>query len=71
MSKLRQKNPSTVRIAEEDKGRANYTMNLFLDVDQSGAVSQHIQALCSTAADTTYTRREDLKQWAMRPGTYV
>lgn len=68
MAKLRQKNPGTVRLAEEDKGHANYTMDLFLDVSQSSIVSKHISDLCADAADTTYTRNEDLKQWAQRPG---
>ena len=70
MSKLRQKNPGTIRVPEEDKGRANYTMDLFLDIPQSGIVSKHISDLCSDALETTYTRYEDLKQWAQRPGKF-
>lgn len=68
MSKLRQKNPGTIRTAEDDKGHANYTMDLFLDVSQSSVVSKHISELCSEAADSTFTRYEDIKQWAQRPG---
>lgn len=68
MSKLRQKNPGTIRVAEEDKGHANYTMDLFLEISQSSIVSKHISDLCSEAADTTFTRYEDIKQWAQRPG---
>ncbi|XP_001603817.1 out at first protein [Nasonia vitripennis] len=69
MSKLRQKNPGTIRTAEEDKGHANYTMDLFLDVSQSSVVSKHISDICSEAADSTFTRYEDIKHWAQRPGS--
>ncbi|XP_012283839.1 out at first protein isoform X2 [Orussus abietinus] len=67
MSKLRQKNPGTIRIAEEDRGHSNYTMDLFLDVSMSKVISKHVALLCAEAADSTYTRHEDLKQWNQRP----
>lgn len=69
MSKLRQKNPGTIRIADEDRGHNNYTMDLFLDVTRSGVISKHVGSLCAEAAYTTYTRNEDLKQWVQRPGS--
>ncbi|XP_014601956.1 PREDICTED: out at first protein [Polistes canadensis] len=69
MSKLRQKNPGTVRVAEEDKGHANYTMDLFLDISQSKDISKHVASLCSEAAGSAYTRNEDIKQWIQRPGS--
>ncbi|XP_063991106.1 out at first protein [Diachasmimorpha longicaudata] len=69
MAKLRQKNPGTIRVADEDRGYTNYTMDLFLDVSKSKIISKHIATLCTEAADSTYTRREDLKQWIQRPGT--
>ncbi|XP_033207526.1 out at first protein isoform X1 [Belonocnema kinseyi] len=69
MSKLRQKNPGTIRVAEEDKGHANYTMDLFLDVSQSKVISKHVGALCADAQDSTYTRNQNLKQWIQRPGS--
>lgn len=68
MSKLRQKNPGTVRVAEEDKGHVNYTMDLFLDVSESKDISKHIATLCGEAAGSAYTRNEDIKQWIQRPG---
>lgn len=68
MAKLRQKNPGTIRVADEVRGYTNYTMDLFLDVSKSKIISKHIATLCTEAADSTYTRREDLKQWVQRPG---
>ncbi|KAK7868974.1 hypothetical protein R5R35_013902 [Gryllus longicercus] len=68
MSKLRQKNPGTVRTAEEDRGRDNFTMELLLDVGRSALVSRHVAPLCAEAADATYTREADLKMWATLPG---
>lgn len=69
MSKLRQKNPGTVRVAEEDRGHVNYTMDLFLDVSQSKEISKHVTILCAEAAGSTYTRNDDIKQWIQRPGS--
>lgn len=68
MSKLRQKNPGTIRVAEDDRGYTNYTMDLFLDVTKSKIISKHIVTFCSEAAESTYTRNDDLKQWIQRPG---
>ncbi|XP_049789081.1 out at first protein [Schistocerca nitens] len=68
MAKLRQKNPGTVRTPEEDRGRENFTMDLIVDVNKSGAISHHIAAVCGEASDATYTREQDLQLWAARPG---
>lgn len=65
---LFQKNPGTIRTAEEDRGRENYQMDLFVDVPRSGVISKHIATLCSEAKDATYTRRTDLNRWASQPG---
>ncbi|XP_014215391.1 out at first protein [Copidosoma floridanum] len=67
MAKLRQKNPSTVRVAEINRNYANYSMNLFLDVFQSNVISKHINDFCFEAAGSTFTRHEDVKKWAQRP----
>ncbi|XP_057336896.1 out at first protein [Microplitis mediator] len=69
MSKLRQKNPGTVRVAEEDRGYTNYTMDLFIDINKSLVISKHISTFCSEAAESTFTRNKDLKLWIQRPGT--
>ncbi|KMQ89103.1 out at first protein [Lasius niger] len=71
MSKLRQKNPGTVRVAEEDRGHVNYTMDLFLDVSQSKEISKHVATLCAEAAGSTYTRNDDIKQWIQRPELFM
>lgn len=68
MSKLRQKNPGTVRMPEEDRGRDNYTMDYFVDISRSGVISRHIATLCAEAANATYIRRQDLLLWASQPG---
>lgn len=70
MAKLRQKNPWTIRVAEEDKGHSNYTMNLFLNVSQSALISKHVAPLCSDAMESTYTSYEDMKRWVQRPGNF-
>ncbi|XP_068085334.1 out at first protein [Anabrus simplex] len=68
MSKLRQKNPGTIRTPEEDRGRENHTMEFLVDVPRSGVISRHIASLCGEAGDATYTRDQDIKLWASQPG---
>ncbi|KAH0814313.1 hypothetical protein GEV33_008476 [Tenebrio molitor] len=64
MSKLRQKNPSTIRTPEEDLGRTNYTMDYSVVLPHSGLISPHISELCAEAGEATYTRHADLVLWA-------
>lgn len=68
MAKLRQKNPTTIRQPEEDRGRENYTMSAWVDLKRSPAISRHIPKLCSEASDATYIRDVDLKAWAESGG---
>lgn len=63
-----QKNPSTIRQPEEDRGRENYTMTAWVELDRSKPISRHVSSLCSEAADSTYVRDADLKAWAEMPG---
>ncbi|KAI5745574.1 hypothetical protein M8J76_012284 [Diaphorina citri] len=66
ISKLRQKNPGTIRQAEEDKGRFNISLDFFLSASSPSAakISPHIAAMCSEAAESTYTRMIDVHVWA-------
>ncbi|XP_026463328.1 out at first protein [Ctenocephalides felis] len=69
MSKLRQKNPGTVRTPEEDRGRDNYTLSAWLDPVRAGhRASPHVAVLCGEARDATYAREDDLRYWAERAG---
>lgn len=68
MSKLRQKNPGTVRIPEEDRGRENYTMDYTVILGRSGVISPLIADTCSEAVDSTYTRSQDVQTWATVQG---
>ncbi|XP_029723182.1 out at first protein [Aedes albopictus] len=71
MAKLRQKNPSTIRTPEEDKGKENYTMTGWVVLDRAAPISRHIAPLCSEAPDSTYARDVDLKAWAELPGSSI
>ncbi|XP_046686622.1 out at first protein-like, partial [Homalodisca vitripennis] len=76
MSKLRQVNiqkcitkiPGTIRTPEEDRGRENFTMDLFVDVPRAAVISKHVPVLCAEAGDATYTRRVDIDLWSQLPG---
>lgn len=66
-----QKNPSTIRQPEEDRGRENYTMTGWVEIERSTPISRHIQALCSEANNSTYVRDVDLKAWSELPGKFI
>lgn len=70
MSKLRQKNPGTIRTPEEDRGRENYTMDYTIDLSKSSMISPHISETCSEAIGASYTRSEDVQMWATSQGEY-
>lgn len=71
MSKLRQKNPGTIRTPEEDRGRQNYTMDYTVDLTRSTVFSPHITELCSEAAEASFTRYEDVQLWATAQGQFL
>ncbi|CAK1549291.1 unnamed protein product [Leptosia nina] len=67
MAKLRQKNPGTVRVAEEDKGWRQTTATAWASRATrllSVAAAKH----CAPAKDRVYLRAADLTRWAPRPG---
>ncbi|CAG9785365.1 unnamed protein product [Diatraea saccharalis] len=67
MAKLRQKNPGTVRVAEEDKGWRQTTLTAWAGrVTRllSPAAARH----CRAANDHVYLRTADLARWPPRPG---
>ncbi|XP_041988249.1 out at first protein [Aricia agestis] len=67
MAKLRQKNPGTVRVAEEDKGWRQTTATAWAGRATrllSPAAARH----CAPAGDKVYLRTSDLSRWAPRPG---
>lgn len=66
-----QKNPSTIRQPEEDRGRENYTMTGWVEIERSTPISRHIPALCSEANNSTYVRDVDLKAWGQVPGKFI
>ncbi|KAA0192475.1 hypothetical protein HAZT_HAZT000969 [Hyalella azteca] len=64
MSKLRQKNPWTVRTPEENLETDELDVDLSIDVDTVGAVlSPHVSSLCSSSPTTTFASSRDLKSW--------
>lgn len=69
MSKLRQKNPTTIRIPEEDRGKENFTMNSWVVYDKSQDISRHIMPLCLEAKDSTYVQSNDIKLWENLTGS--
>lgn len=71
MSKLRQKNPTTIRTPEEDKGRFNYTMDYTVDIANSAIISPHIAETCNEASSSTYTRHEDVVVWSTIQGMTI
>ncbi|XP_063822966.1 out at first protein [Ostrinia nubilalis] len=66
MAKLRQKNPGTVRVAEEDKGWRQTTATAWAERAAS-VLSPPAARHCARAA--VFLRAADLARWAPRPGS--
>ncbi|XP_011293766.1 out at first protein [Musca domestica] len=71
MAKLRQKNPSTIRTPEEDKGKDTFTMTSWVHLNRSQPISRHLLTMCGEAIDATYVRDVDLKAWSELPGSSI
>ncbi|XP_004636590.1 out at first protein homolog [Octodon degus] len=63
MAKLRQKNPRAVRQAEEVRAPEQLHMDIAVNFTQGGLLSPHLHNVCAEAADTIYTRQEDVRFW--------
>lgn len=58
-----QKNPHTIRMAEEKKPTETLSMNVALNVTLAWQLSALIYNTCSVARDTVYTREADMRHW--------
>ncbi|XP_045768893.1 out at first protein [Maniola jurtina] len=67
MAKLRQKNPGTVRVAEEDKGWRQTTATAWAG-RATGMLSPAAARHCASARDRVYIRSADLTRWTPRAG---
>ncbi|XP_032085199.1 out at first protein homolog [Thamnophis elegans] len=63
MAKLRQKNPQTVRQAEEIRPLEHLRMDVAVNFSKGAQLSSHIYNICSEAKETIYSREEDVKFW--------
>ncbi|NWT74585.1 OAF protein, partial [Prunella fulvescens] len=63
MAKLRQKNPRTVRQAEEVRGLEHLSMDVAVNFSKAAQLSSHIHNVCAEASEAIYTREEDVKFW--------
>lgn len=66
MAKLRQKNPGSVRVAEEERPTQRVHLDTWLSTRArlSPLLAQH----CAEAPGTVYTSRAHLHKWSSRPG---
>ncbi|XP_063365625.1 out at first protein [Cydia amplana] len=67
MAKLRQKNPGTVRVAEEARGWRQTTATAT-GARAVALLSTPAARHCAQARDKVYLRQADLARWAPRPG---
>ncbi|KAL5280639.1 oaf family protein [Megaselia abdita] len=71
MAKLRQKNPSTIRVPEEEKPKDYFTMSAWVNLNRSVPISRHLYGLCAEAFNSTYVRDVDLRAWSELPGSSI
>lgn len=58
-----QKNPRTVRQAEEVRGLEHLSMDVAVNFSKGAQLSSHIHNVCAEAKEAIYTREEDVKFW--------
>ncbi|MCI4385763.1 hypothetical protein PGIGA_G00054500 [Pangasianodon gigas] len=63
MARLRQKNPHTIRTAEERRPTETLSMNVAVNVTLAWQLSALIYNTCSVARDAVYTREADMRHW--------
>lgn len=62
VTKLRQKHPGSVRVAEESRGRLVVDNSASLVVTKAGVMSEHVPRVCREARETTFTPEHLLSQ---------
>jgi Transcriptional regulator, Out at first len=68
MSKLRQKNPHTIRRAEEELPKANFSMNHLVSQVSLAVLPRSVQELCSSMEVQTFAQSFDLLKWSVNDG---
>lgn len=58
-----QKNPQTIRTAEEKRLTETSSMNVAVNLMQAWQLSTHIYNTCSVAREAVYTREADVHHW--------
>ncbi|RMB92020.1 hypothetical protein DUI87_31549 [Hirundo rustica rustica] len=58
-----EKNPRTVRQAEEVRGLEHLSMDVAVNFSKAAQLSSHIHNVCAEAREAIYTREEDVKFW--------
>ncbi|RWS03795.1 Out at first protein-like protein, partial [Dinothrombium tinctorium] len=69
MSKLRQRNPGTIRQADKDKGKEIFEMDYAIEPKKSSVLSPHIVKLCDSSSNglnvtQTFAREIDIRYLA-------
>nr|XP_033775316.1 out at first protein homolog isoform X2 [Geotrypetes seraphini] len=63
LADYRQKNPRTVRQAEELRGLEHLSMDVAVNFSKGAQLSFHMHNICSEAREAIYTREEDVRFW--------
>lgn len=67
INSLFQRNPGTIREAEEDKGKDVFEMDLKLNLSKSFLISPHLNKVCDNGIaekSQIFANEIDLKAWA-------
>lgn len=65
-----QRNPGTIRQAEDDKGIDYNYMNLIIDIKKSSVISPHITNICANTSNI-FTRDIDIESFSKNKGMLI
>lgn len=68
MSKLRQKNPTAIRMPEEERTPEIFQMDIEIDIEKSVIISPHVYNICQDATGSTFGRETDIRMWTRSLG---
>jgi len=59
-----QKNPTAIRMPEEERPAQSYLLDISLSVNKLHLLSPHLYNICKEAKDTVFAQEADMRTWS-------